>query len=111
MGWFTNKALFGGIKNRDYDTVRLALEKGANPNSYHHGFTPLMRACMVDDAILLKLLINAGADPEKKDKKGKFDTYEFCRENGWEGAIGNIQSLVSIRASMLKLNIDPSKFN
>lgn len=111
MGWFTNKALFGAIKNRDYDTIRLALAKGADPNSYHHGVTPLMRACIVGDSVIIGLLINAGADPEKKDKQGKFDTYSLCKENGWEGAIEHIENCVASRKLYKELDIDPSEFS
>ncbi|WP_373092276.1 ankyrin repeat domain-containing protein [Zhongshania sp.] len=108
MGWFTNKALFGGIKNRDYETVQLALSKGADPNSYHYGITPLMRACMADDSVIIRMLIDAGADPHKKDKSGSYDTYEFCRDNGWEGAIKHIENLASMRDMYKEAGIDPS---
>lgn len=107
MGWFINKALFGGIKNRDYDTIQLALEKGADPNSYYYGITPLMRACMVDDSVIIRMLIDAGADPRKKDKQGQFDTYEFCKERGWEGAIEHIENCVSRRDIYKQFDIDP----
>lgn len=110
MGWFTNKALFGGVKNQDYDTIRLALEKGADPNSYHHGITPLMRACMVDDAVIIRMLIDAGADPSVKDKHGRFDTFEFCKEQGWYGAIEHIENVISAKEIYRQFDVDPSKF-
>ena len=47
----------------DLDTVRLALECGANPNYRVDGNTPLRQAVFQDRPDLVKLLLEFGADP------------------------------------------------
>lgn len=104
--WMINKSLFGAIRNRDYDTVRLALAKGANPNTHNYGITPLMRACLTGDDVIIGILIEAGADPEVKDKQGRVNVYEFCKENGVEHKIEHIKTCWSTKQAMLKMGVE-----
>ena len=108
MGWFTNRALFGAIANSDYETARIALTKGADPNGHHKGWTPLIRACATGDLLMIKILIAAGADPKRHNTSG-MDAYTFCTERGLEDladAIANIVSSIQMKKS---LGVDPWK--
>lgn len=107
--WLLSKSLFGAIINRDYETIRLALKKGADPNSYNKGLTALMRACITGDDVIISLIVSAGADPKKLDKSGRFNTFQFCEDNGFEHKIEYINTCASIYENYLKLGVDPLK--
>jgi ankyrin repeat protein len=109
MGWLINRALCGAIINEDLETIQLSLDRGADPNTYHKGITPLMWACLTDNSLVIKAIIDAGGDPKKLDKKSQFDTYQFCRNNNLEGAIDYIDKCISINESKKALGIDPKK--
>jgi len=54
----------GGI-----ETTRVLLEAGANPNL--DSWTPLMGAAMSGDTVLMALLLEFGADAQRRDESGK----------------------------------------
>jgi ankyrin repeat protein len=58
--------------NSTYDIVKILLQKGAAVNERNHeGATALMNAASgFGDAAIVKLLLDAAADPTLKDKKG-----------------------------------------
>lgn len=59
-----NLSLINAIEKGDYSGVESTLRDGANPNARdRNGFTPLMYAAGNNNVSILKLLINAGADP------------------------------------------------
>ena len=57
---------------RDYATMRLLLERGADPNARQQlGFTPFHSAASRGDVEMAKLLIEFGADPHVRTDDGK----------------------------------------
>lgn len=62
------------VRDKDADLVEKLLEKGANPNYFEAGGdspmgkqTAIMDACDRNDLVCLKLLLDAGADPNRAD--------------------------------------------
>jgi len=57
---------------RDHDTMRLLLERGADPNARQQmGFTPFHSAASRGDVKMAKLLLEFGADPNAITEDGK----------------------------------------
>lgn len=108
MGWFATKALFGAVANSDYETARIALTKGADPNGHNKGWTPLIRACAKGDLFMIKMLIAAGSDPRRQNTSG-IDTYAFCRERGLDGAVEAIELAITNCELKRSLGVDPWK--
>ena len=101
--WFLNKWLAGGIINCDAEAIRMALSNGADPNAYHKGHTLLMRACFTGNDLVVGMLVDAGADPNKYDKLGRYDTYQFCETNEFEGMaehVRNCRKIFELRTEM-----------
>ncbi|GMQ94957.1 MAG: hypothetical protein BMS9Abin13_067 [Patescibacteria group bacterium] len=68
---FQNSVLVGGALKGDMETVRRALEKGANVNTKDKdGTTALMIAVLYVHTEVTKLLLDRGADVNAKDKDG-----------------------------------------
>lgn len=108
MGWFTNKALFGAVSNSDYDTARIALTKGADPNGHNKGWTPLLRACAKGDLQMIKILVAAGADPVRQNTSGT-DVFSFCREQGLDELAEAVRVIVSNCEAKRSFGVDPWK--
>lgn len=65
------QSLSAAVAGGDIDQARSLLEGGADPDGLRiHGFTPLMRAAIRDDAAMVRLLLDAGADLEATDIAG-----------------------------------------
>jgi ankyrin repeat protein len=65
------------------ETVRILLDKGAEPNvidSDEH-FTPLMHAAAEGNLDVVKILLEAGSDPSLKDVDGD-NAASFARQAG-----------------------------
>ncbi|MCL5271739.1 MAG: ankyrin repeat domain-containing protein, partial [Gammaproteobacteria bacterium] len=60
-------ALYIAVQNKQVDIVKFLLKQGANPELSHKTYTPLQMACRIDEPTIrlrmIKLLINAGANP------------------------------------------------
>ncbi len=63
----TNLLLIACLQKNNYDASKLLLEQGANPNTYFDGQYCLHYACLSKNLLLVKLLLNFGADINKKD--------------------------------------------
>ncbi len=50
------------------DMLRLLLNRGADPNSTYVGATPLVHACNQKDMIMIRILLDSGADINVKSK-------------------------------------------
>src|SRR5262249_4274289 len=64
-------ALGLAVINAQFDTARLCLDAGADPNALlpvHAHCTPLHTATLNDDVPMLELLISRGAKPDARDK-------------------------------------------
>jgi len=93
MGWYKNRALLGSLKQirsgRDdgYESLNVALQSGADPNAFlEKGLTPLMIAMFLDHGMFVaSILCNYGADPFKKDKRGKFNAIQLALDQGFDG--------------------------
>ncbi len=59
--------LENALESGDHERVKVALDHGANPNSYHstRRETLLMTACFNSDTASLIMLLQAGADPNQ----------------------------------------------
>lgn len=76
-GVYQNKKLFGAIESGDYAAAEQAIEKGAWINARKHLLhvpnliptnpTPLISACKKGDEKMISLLLDNGADINKKD--------------------------------------------
>jgi hypothetical protein len=61
--------LFNAIRSGKEERVKRALENGANPNALHpqNDETPLTIACELRSSKIIKLLLNAGANPNPEE--------------------------------------------
>jgi ankyrin repeat protein len=61
--------------------VEYMIERGVDVNATHRrsGFTPLMAATCYGRTKMLKLILAAGADKERRDNKG-YSAYDFARK-------------------------------
>lgn len=66
----TNTPLGVAISKGDIATVKKMLEYGASPNELSNGMTPLMIAARYNQAEIVKLLLEKGANVKAKDEKG-----------------------------------------
>ena len=67
-----DKALFSAISNDNLESVKEALDAGANPNaSEGHHHTALSRAVTIDDSRIVGHLLNRGADPNARSENGE----------------------------------------
>lgn len=65
-------AVHAAVAVRDHVTMKMLLERGANPNSRQQlGFTPLHGAASHGDIEMAKLLIEHGADRDARTDDGK----------------------------------------
>jgi ankyrin repeat protein len=67
----TNSALIIAIRSRKPAVVKVLLSHGANANlAAGTGITPLSWAVRTGDLELIKALVQAGADPDRRNKDG-----------------------------------------
>lgn len=62
-----DEKMFAAIKNNNSNSLKNALDQGANPNATHWGLTPLHFA---QNGEITKMLLDADADPNKRDQNG-----------------------------------------
>lgn len=66
QGWNYNSALYMSVRNDDAEMVRLFLNHGADPNSWHRGYTVFQKALKEaewqDNIEVIRLLLDYGAD-------------------------------------------------
>ena len=66
-----NKVVLWAIKRRRNDVLELVVDHAANLEKCDsRGFTPLSRAVITGDSKAVKMLLEAGADPEGEDDCG-----------------------------------------
>ena len=77
-GYYQNRKLFNAIENNDLDAAKVAIKKGAWINTYksptwsieayvENNFTPLISACKQGNEEMIALLLENGADINKRD--------------------------------------------
>ena len=106
-GLYQNRKLFDAIERDDYDGAKKAIEKGAWINTYEQvldfpndlitNHTPLISACKKGNEKIITLLLDSGADINKRDnyngmtpllaalhgaKSNRFSLAMFLIENG-----------------------------
>ena len=67
-------ALLTAARTKDLEAVRLLLEQGADPNppyESYDGYTPLMFSAGNGDPEMTELLLDAGAETERRDHNGE----------------------------------------
>lgn len=73
------------------ETIRLALERGADPNlrGLYPGWTALHCAALAGRADVVRLLLNSGADPEVRDIRARRTPVEMLMDQlEWERSTG-----------------------
>ncbi|XP_064389430.1 serine/threonine-protein phosphatase 6 regulatory ankyrin repeat subunit C-like [Halichondria panicea] len=71
--------LLSTVNNGDVRKVKSLLARGADPN--HPDCFPLHRACLFGYLEIVKALVEAGADPERKNKEG-LSPVHYAASNG-----------------------------
>ena len=129
-GLYQNRKLFDAIERDDYDGVKKAIEKGAWINTREELFyvpnliptnpTPLISACKKGNEKIITLLLDSGADINKKDnytgqtpllaalhgtKSNRFSIAMFLLENGADPYAVQIASS-PIKKSLIVLDSD-----
>ncbi|RYC66041.1 hypothetical protein CHU98_g149 [Xylaria longipes] len=101
-GWLQHWAWLGEI-----DMVRYFLDKGADPNCIKHGCrkVPLFSATRSDNEAIVKVLLEAGADPNiphppDLDYKSPFIPHSPLMEAVWRGNIAIVKLLLSNGANV-----------
>ncbi|KAL2800550.1 ankyrin repeat-containing domain protein [Aspergillus keveii] len=88
--------LFHAVENRRAMAVERLLERGADPNKRAicmNGWTPLHQAaCNLDEAVI-RLLLNAGADPRATDEQGHIPAH-LVDSNGSAGFLRSESDVV-----------------
>ncbi|HJT17623.1 MAG TPA: ankyrin repeat domain-containing protein, partial [Thermoanaerobaculia bacterium] len=70
---------------RDHATMKLLLERGANPNArQQQGFTAFHAAASHGDILMAKLLVAHGADAHAKTDDGR-TALDIAEKNGQQG--------------------------
>lgn len=102
MGMLINQAIFGALnqlkagKETAIGSLRLAIANGGDVNAHGwgHGLTPLMRWTQIlaesDDPggmLPIIILLEAGADPLKKDKRKEMSAIEYARQMKFDGIV------------------------
>lgn len=67
---FTRK-LFEAIHEDEPEDLQEILEKGADPNTELDGEYPLHRAALLDNEKMVLLLLEHGADPKVRNRRGE----------------------------------------
>jgi hypothetical protein len=65
--------LFKSIDDDSYTNASDAIKAGADVNALHDGYTPLMRAALLNRASLIRLLLWQKADPEFSEHRSALD--------------------------------------
>lgn len=65
-------ALLSAARTENFDVVKAELDAGTDPNppAWHDGYAPLQFAAGNGDAVMTRLLLEAGADTEYRDHNG-----------------------------------------
>jgi len=61
---YSGTYLYWAASAKRIDVAKWLLEKGANPNGVDPAMTPLRAAVMKNDLLMVKLLVQAGANPD-----------------------------------------------
>jgi ankyrin repeat protein len=97
-----DRALLRAVQHREYELAATALARGASPDARSPallGATPLMLAAVMNDAALVKTLLEAGADPNLRSSIGKTAVIE---------AVSNIAGdKTAILETLLEAGADP----
>lgn len=66
-----DERLFDSVVANDLNLVKVSLKIGAHHHHHKNGYTPLMMATWLDHHEICKVLLDAGAHVEQKDKYGR----------------------------------------
>ncbi len=71
-------------RKRIEDTATLLLERGADANALHHGFTPLQIATGQGSEIIVSRLLTYGADPNQETRAGFAPIWQAVFDNNYK---------------------------
>ncbi len=110
----TQLALIRGIHEQDANVVRQAINNGANVryvDRYNASSSPLPRACYRGDYEVLKLLIEAGAEPDVFTENGNVSdllhiTLDGSKENSVPESMVNRGQCIAL---LIEQGLDPNR--
>lgn len=98
--YWQDSPLLVAVRLDDPELVQILLDAGALVDVKGRGYTPLGLAARNNNLAILRLLLQAGADPDRKSDDGDFPIHGAVRS----GHAGAVELLLKARADLLRFD-------
>jgi ankyrin repeat protein len=98
--YWQDSALLIAVRLDDSELVQLLLDAGSLVDVKGRGYTPLGLAARNNNLEILRLLLRAGADPDRKSDDGDFPLHSAVRA----GHVGAVEALLQAHPDLLRFD-------